>query len=396
MIGPPSASFTGVLPAENTGDSDDHLNGHLDRSFARFFDGADWPVPLGSFVATRLHADYPGGRVGAINGLLIEPGRLDDNRAVRGSAVLLPLDFKLDRGAVSRLHGLGEIGPSLHRLAVNRENPVASLKSGLRRREILRGLADDRQQLRDAVHENQREQQGRKNDVGQRSCQHYQNALAERLSREGAAAIRLDQHCGRMFRQLFDRVVDFGMAADFIEQQRLVGLEFASENSLRDTGAGLTQTLGQRAQLIVEFGAGKNRAMLARGGDQVEPDFVKIQFDFVGRGLLADFIAKHSNVAAEWSRADRVLGLAAPESQNFWADSRPRIAAREPRLSSPSQNVPPHARPPARRRPVLRKESTISFSLLARSDAEVSARKMRPPKAASLNPIVSEKEREDQ
>ena len=133
-----------------------------------------------------------------------------------------------------------------------------------------------------------------------------------------------------MFRQRFDRVVNFGLSAHLIEQQRFVGLQLAPENSLRDAVAGSAQTLGQRAHLVVEAGAGKDDAMLACGVDQVEPDLVKIQFDFVRGGLFADFIAKHSDVAAEWSRADRVLGFAAPESKNFW-----RVADRESQHANP-------------------------------------------------------------
>ncbi len=133
-----------------------------------------------------------------------------------------------------------------------------------------------------------------------------------------------------MFRQRFDRVVNFGLAAHFIEEQRFVGLQFAAENRMRDAGARRAQTLGQSAQVVVEFGGGEDRAMLARGADQVESDLVKVQFYFIGRGLLADFIAQHSDVAAEWSRAERVFGLAAPESEYFW-----RIADRESQHANP-------------------------------------------------------------
>src|SRR5579863_175368 len=52
---------------EDTGDSDYHLNAHLDRSFARLFDRVDRAVALGDLVAARLYTDYPGGRVCAIN-----------------------------------------------------------------------------------------------------------------------------------------------------------------------------------------------------------------------------------------------------------------------------------------------------------------------------------------
>src|SRR3984957_6227855 len=117
--------FHGSAAGEDTGDSDHHLHGHFDRRFAGLFDGADWAVPLGGFVTVRLHPNHPGGRVGAINGLLIEAGRLDDNRAARGFGIR-SLDFKLDRGAVTGLHGPGEIGPGFHRLAVYRDNPIAN------------------------------------------------------------------------------------------------------------------------------------------------------------------------------------------------------------------------------------------------------------------------------
>src|SRR5208282_2429696 len=179
--------------AEDTGDPDHHLDGHLDRGCSRCFHRAERTVSLGDLVAARLHSYYPGGCVGAINGLLVEPGRLDDNRAARGPAVLRPINFQLDRRAVSRLHRLREIGPAFHRQAVYRENAVAGAKSGLFRREILRGLADNRQQLRHPGHENQREQKRREDNIRQRPCQHYQNALAQRLSRERTLAVRLDQ-----------------------------------------------------------------------------------------------------------------------------------------------------------------------------------------------------------
>jgi hypothetical protein len=58
----------------------------------------------------------------------------------------------------------------------------------------------------------------------------------------------------------------------------------------------------------------KHTALACRT-NQVEPDFVKIHREFFSRGLLADFIAQHSDVAAKWSRADRILGFAAPESK---------------------------------------------------------------------------------
>src|SRR5271167_1522083 len=112
----------GRTPAEDTGDSDHHLDGHLDRSLPGLFHRAERTVPLGDLVAARLHSDYPGGGVGAVDGLLIEPGRLDNDRAVR---FVWPIYFELDRRAVARLHGLREICPGFHRLAVNLENPVA-------------------------------------------------------------------------------------------------------------------------------------------------------------------------------------------------------------------------------------------------------------------------------
>src|SRR5580658_2352585 len=112
----------GGAAAEDTGDPDHHLDGHLDRSFSRLFHRADRAVMHGLLVAARLYPDHPGGRVGAVNGLLIEPGRLDHNRAARALRVS---DFQLDRRAVARLDGLREIGPRIHRLAINRENPVA-------------------------------------------------------------------------------------------------------------------------------------------------------------------------------------------------------------------------------------------------------------------------------
>src|SRR3984957_7621209 len=46
--------FYGRAAREDTGDSDHHLHGHLDRRFAGLFDGADWAVPLGGFVTVRL------------------------------------------------------------------------------------------------------------------------------------------------------------------------------------------------------------------------------------------------------------------------------------------------------------------------------------------------------
>jgi len=115
--------------------------------------------------------------------------------------------------------------------------------------------------------------------------QHDQNALAERLSRERALAVFLDQHGGRMFRQGFDRVVNFGLAAHFIQQQRFVGLKFASENRLRDAGARGAQALRERAQVVVEICGVKDRAVLARRADQVEPDFVKVQLISSGVGF---------------------------------------------------------------------------------------------------------------
>src|ERR1039458_6029726 len=48
----------GSVAAEDTGDSDHHLDGHLDRGFARFFHRAERTVPLGYLVAARLHSDY--------------------------------------------------------------------------------------------------------------------------------------------------------------------------------------------------------------------------------------------------------------------------------------------------------------------------------------------------
>src|SRR5271166_3853942 len=101
----------GRTAAENAGDSDHHLDGHLDRGFAGLFHRADRTVALGDFVAARLHSDYPGGGVGAVDSLLIEPGRLDYDCAAR---FVRPIYFKFDRRAVARFHGLREIGPSLH------------------------------------------------------------------------------------------------------------------------------------------------------------------------------------------------------------------------------------------------------------------------------------------
>src|SRR5208337_781527 len=219
--------FDGRAAGEDTGDSDHHLHRHLDRGFACLFYRADRTVPLGNLVAARLHSDYPSGGVGAVESLLLEPGRLDHNRAARA---VRPIDFQRDRRAVARLYGLREIGPSFHRLAVNRENPIAGLKSCLRRREIFRRLANNRQQLRHAVHENEREQQRREYNVRHWSRQHDQNALAERLGRERALAVRLDEQSGRMFRQRFDYIVNFSLTARLIEQQRLVGLEFAPDD----------------------------------------------------------------------------------------------------------------------------------------------------------------------
>src|SRR5208282_3104247 len=63
----------GRAAGEDTGDADHHLDGHLDRSFSGRFDRAERTVPLRDLVAARLHSDHPGGRVGAVNGLLIEP-----------------------------------------------------------------------------------------------------------------------------------------------------------------------------------------------------------------------------------------------------------------------------------------------------------------------------------
>src|SRR5208282_2075389 len=88
---------------EDAGDSDHHLDAHFDRGLARLFHRAQQTVPLGRLVAARLHADNPGRRVGAVNGLLVEPGRLDHNRRVLTRATLRPADFKRDRGAVARL-----------------------------------------------------------------------------------------------------------------------------------------------------------------------------------------------------------------------------------------------------------------------------------------------------
>ena len=118
-----------------------------------------------------------------------------------------------------------------------------------------------------------------------------------------------------MLCQRFDCVVDFGLAADFIEQQRLVGLQFAPDDAAHDAGVRPAQALRNHAQIVVESRPTLNRTVLARRADQVKPDFVKIDGEFVGRRLLADFIAEHSDVAAEWSRADGVLGFAAPESK---------------------------------------------------------------------------------
>src|SRR5271154_6869704 len=66
--------FHGSIAGEDLGDSDHHLDGHVDRSFPGLFHRAERTIALGDLVAVRLYADNPGGGVGAVDGFLVEPG----------------------------------------------------------------------------------------------------------------------------------------------------------------------------------------------------------------------------------------------------------------------------------------------------------------------------------
>ena len=121
-----------------------------------------------------------------------------------------------------------------------------------------------------------------------------------------------------MLGERFDRVVNFRLTADLVYKERFVRLQIAPDDRMGNGRVRIAQALGNHPHVIVEAGSAMNHATLNRGANQVESDFVKIHGELFRLGFAADFVAQHSDVAAEWRRPDCIVGLAAAVAEYFW------------------------------------------------------------------------------